>query len=249
MKKILLLCITVLLCSGCNISEDCIKSSGTIITKEIDIPDGIAFNTIYVNAGISLVLTQGAVHTIAIEAGDNFINDIDASISGNMLRLTDNSGCNWVRDYGNVTVHVTSPDIIEIYSNTGKPIRSNGVLTYSILRLYAMDFFGGVGTNDFFIAVDNNQLVIESSNVAGFYITGKTNQMVLSFYDGVGRFEGPDFLAKSIKVFQRGSNDMIIHPVDSLQGDIYSTGHVRSRTHPAYVDVQEHYSGQLIFEN
>jgi len=233
---------------GCGLSDDCIKSSGSDVTKSIEIPEGAMFDVIYVNPGISMVLTQGEEPSISIQAGDNFIDQIKAEITGNTLRLTDESGCNWVRDYGNTTVYVTAPNIIEIYSNTEQPIRSNGILTYPILRLYAMDFFGGVGTNDFFIEVDNLQLVIASSNVAGFYITGKTNQMLLNFYDGVGRFEGADFLAKSIKVFQRGSNDMIIHPLDSLSGDIYSTGNVISKTHPAYTSVIEHYTGRLIFD-
>ncbi|HEY0091065.1 MAG TPA: head GIN domain-containing protein [Flavobacterium sp.] len=248
MKKIFFCSFIILLLTGCGLSDDCIKSSGDVVSKEIEVPQDTNFEIIYVNAGIGMVLTQGDEYSVRIEGGDNFIDEIKAEISNNTLRLTDGSGCNWVRDYGNTVVYVTAPNVIEIYSNTEQTIRSNGVLTYPILRLYAMDFFGGVGTNDFYIEVDNYQLVVESNNVSAFYVTGRTGNMLLNFYDGVGRFEGPDFLAESIEIFHRGSNDMIIHPVDSLTGDIYSTGNVISKTHPEHIDVIEHYSGRLLFE-
>lgn len=235
----------MILFAGCGLSEDCIKSSGPVKEKPVEVTP---FDVIYVNEGIGLVLKQGAEYSVSIKAGGNFIDDISAEIDGNVLRLTNNSGCNWVRDYGATTVYVTAPDITEIYSNTGRPINSDGVLTYPILRLYAMDFFGGVGTNDFNMEIDNGQLVISSNNAAGFFISGHTQEMLLNFYDGFGRFEGADFQAESIKVFQRGTNDMTIHPVQSLTGDIYSTGNVISVTHPPVVNVIEHYTGRLIFE-
>ena len=111
-----------------------------------------------------------------------------------------------------------------------------------------MDFFGGVGTGDFIMEVENSQLVIQTNHVAAFFITGKTDQLLLRVYNGNGRFEGGDFLAKEILLFHRGANDLTIHPLESLIGDIYSTGDVISVTHPANVSVIEHYSGKLKYQ-
>jgi hypothetical protein len=244
MKKFLLLFIVPIFLS-CGISEDCIKSAGSVTTKNVEVT---SFENIYVYPGISMVVTQGPEYSVSISAGDNFIEEISATIEGNNLLLKDNSGCNWVREYGQIIVYVTAPNIVEIYSNTEQTIRSNGVLTYPLLRLYSMDFFDGVGTGDFIMEVDNSQLVIQSNHVSAFFITGRTDQMLLSFYNGNGRFEGEDFLADEIILFHRGANDMIIHPVQSLSGDIYSTGNVLSRTHPPTVNVIEHYSGRLLFD-
>ena len=108
---------------------------------------------------------------------------------------------------------------------------------------------GGVGTGDFIMEVNNSQLVIQSNHVSAFFITGRTNQMLLSFYNGNGRFEGADFLADEIILFHRGANDMIVNPVETLSGDLYSTGNVRSVSHPPNVNVNEHYTGRLIFVN
>lgn len=244
MKKILAI-LSILLLGSCSSVEDCFKKSGDEIMREI--PVG-AFRKITVGERIALVVKQGDETSVTVKAGENFIDEVDVKVSGDMLKLTDNSGCNMTRDYDLITVYVTAPDIEEIYSNTGRPISSDGVLTYPILRLFAMDFFGGVGTGNFHLTLDNNQLVVESNYVAGFYIDGHTNELLLNFYDGNGRFEGDGLEAESISVFQRGSNDMIVRPVQSLSGNIYGTGNVISKTVPPAVNVQEHYTGRLIFD-
>lgn len=206
------------------------------------------FENIYVHPGIELIVTQGDLYEVRIDAGSNFIEQISAVVENNALTLKDNSGCNWVRDYGNTKVFVTAPNLVEIYSNTDQVIRSNGVLRFPLLRLYSMDFFGGVGTGDFIMEVDNQQLVVQSNHVSAFFITGKTDQMLLRIYNGNGKFEGANFLAKEIILFHRGANDLKIHPLETLTGDIYSTGDVISVHQPPHVDVNEHYSGTLKFE-
>lgn len=206
------------------------------------------FENIYVHPGIELIVTQGDLYEVRIDAGSNFIEQISAVVENNALTLKDKSGCNWVRDYGNTKVFVTAPNLVEIYSNTDQVIRSNGVLRFPLLRLYSMDFFGGVGTGDFIMEVDNQQLVVQSNHVSAFFITGKTDQMLLRIYNGNGKFEGANFLAKEIILFHRGANDLKIHPLETLTGDIYSTGDVISVHQPPHVDVNEHYSGTLKFE-
>lgn len=231
--------------SGCGISEDCIKSAGDVEMRPVEITP---FENIYVYPGISLVVTQGDEYAVTVKAGANFIDDIKVTVDGNSLKLKDDSGCNWVRDYGQTVVYVTAPNLVEIYSNTEGTISSNGVLSYPMLRLYSMDFFGGVGTGDFHMNVENSQLVIQSNHVSAFFIEGHTQQMLLDFYNGNGRFEGENFLANEIILFQRGANDMIVHPVETLSGDIFSTGNVISKSHPPTVNVNRHYTGRLIFD-
>lgn len=206
------------------------------------------FNKISVFTGIALVVKQGDEQALRIESGSNIIDDVSVTIANGMLTLKDGSGCNLVRAYGQTKVFVTAPNIEEIYSNTEKDITSDGTLSFPILRLISMDFFGGVGTGDFHINVNNGQLVVQSNHVGAFYVSGHTNQMLLNFYDGIGRFEGEGLLAEEIIVFHRGSNDMIVNAVQAISGDIYSTGNIICKSQPATTNVVEHWSGRLIFE-
>jgi len=124
--------------------------------------------------------------------------------------------------------------------------------------LFALDKDGdgqaGAGTGDFFININNGQLVIENNNVARYYISGQTNQALMNFYAGDGRIEAQNLIAQQIKIFHRGSNDMIVHPVQSLVGtDLYggglfSTGNLISVTHPPDFNIPVHYTGSVIFQ-
>ncbi len=243
MKKLILILLIVL--SGCAGADDCFKKAGAMTEREFTVEP---FRKILVGERISVVIKQADETRVRVKSGENFIDDVKVEVADGTLKLSDQSGCNMVRDYDLITVYVDAPDIEEIYSNTGLPIKSDGVLTYPILRLFAMDFFGGVGTGNFYLEIDNEQVVVENNYVAGYYLTGHTNELLLNFYDGNGRFEGDAFTAESIKIFQRGANDMIVRPLQSLTGDIYSTGNVICKTQPPFVDVRRHYTGRLIFD-
>ena len=245
MKKLLIVTFVSLLLAGCGLSDECIQNSGSITTRAVSVA---AFENIYVNSGIALVIKEGPEFSVTVEAGANIIDDVEALVSDGNLILTEKTGCNWVRTYAVATVYVTAPNIVEIISNTEMDIKSDGVLHYPLFRLYGLNDFGGVATGNFYMQVDNGQLVVQSNNVSGFYITGKTDQLLLNFYDGTGRFEGAEFLADEIVVFQRGSNDMIVNPVDIIRGDIYGPGNIICKSRPTISNVVEHYTGRLIFD-
>jgi hypothetical protein len=170
--------------------------------------------------------------------------------------IKDNSSCNIARDYGQTTVYVTIPDgtilplipELELHCKTEQKIQSDGVLHSPIVRLFAIGDDGdGAGTGDFYIAVDNLQFVVENNNVSNFYITGHSNEMLLNFYFGNGRFYGKDLYVELIKVYHRGSNDMIVYPVQKIEGTIFATGNIILENVPPFVNVEEVYTGRVIY--
>jgi hypothetical protein len=244
MKKIILLVGLIFISISCSKPGDCIESTGSIITKDFTVSD---FDKIIVYQGISLVITEGSVYKVEVQTGENLMPNIQVSIADGLLTLKDDTTCNWVRDYGNTVVYVTAPNITELHSKTERTIASNGVLTYPILRLISMDLSDGAGTGDFNIQVNNSQTVIENNNVSRYYISGQTNELLVNFYDGNGRFTGDNLNARKIVVFHRGSNDMIVKPIESITGKMVSTGNVILKNNPPIVDVQQLYHGRVIY--
>jgi hypothetical protein len=244
MKKIILLIGLIFISFSCSKPGDCIESTGSIITKEFIVSD---FDKIIVYQGISLVITEGPVYKVEVQTGENLMPNIQVSVVDGLLTLKDNTTCNWVRNYGNTVVYVTAPNITELHSKTERTIASNGVLTYPILRLISMDLSDGAGTGDFNIQVNNFQTVIENNNVSRYYISGQTNELLVNFYDGNGRFTGDNLNARKIVVFHRGSNDMIVKPTESITGKMVSTGNVILKNNPPIVDVQQLYQGRVIY--
>lgn len=243
MKKLGIIACLFLL-AACDVAE-CVKSTGPMVTKEIEVA---TFEKILVRKGIALVVTQGPEYRVKVVSGENLVDDIQVRVTNDVLTLTDDTTCNWVRDYGQTTVYVTAPNLVEINSKTELSISSGNTLTYPALKLIALDLSDGAGTGDFHISVNSNDLEINTNNVSNFYLSGQTNNFVAGFYEGNGILKAQELAANSIYVFHRGSNNMYVHPVNSIAGEIFSTGNVFCNPQPPEVNVTRHYQGRLIFE-
>jgi len=233
---------------GCEKPSDCIKSSGPTQSK---IYEGISFTKLLVNKRIGVVIKQGDTYKVEVKAGENLINDIEVTFSGDLLTLTDNTSCNWVRDYGQTVVCITAPNLTDIFSKTEQNISSDGILTFPNLRLVSMDYldgYPGVGLGDFIMHIENESITAENNEVGRFFLTGTTNNLAVSFYEYGGIFHGEDLLANSVLIYHRGNNDMFVRPVNAIRGDLYNVGNIYCYSRPPIVAVIQHYRGKLIFQ-
>jgi len=248
MKKLLYIILLVFLFS-CNSENagDCFRTSGSIIQQEVALD---VFDKILVNRDIELIIEEGITQKVVIETGENLLNDVEAVVVDDKLILTDNNTCNYVRDYGITKVYVTSPSITEIRSSTQYDISSNGVLTYPNLTILSEDFNAPdtFSVGNFYLQIDNLSFNVVFNNLSNCYVSGMTNNLNVTFASGLSRFEGRNLLAQKVSVWNRSSNDMIIHPGQEITGKISGTGNVICVNHPPIVNVEEQYKGRLIFE-
>jgi len=154
-----------------------------------------------------------------------------------------------VRDFNQTKIFVTAPEITEIRSATQFDISSEGVLTYPSLNLVSEDFNEDTGytTGTFHLTMNNQNLRIIGNNIASYFITGEVVNLNVRLFSGTGRFEGADLISQNVQVFHRGSNKIIVNPQQSLKGEIRSTGDVISLNKPDIIEVEEFFSGRLIF--
>ncbi len=248
MKKTFILLTFLLFFISCEKPSECIESTGDIVTRTIPVSP---FNRIKVYRGIAIVISQGPEYAVQIKSGSNLIDNISVTQIDNQLIFKDNTTCNWLREYGESTIYLTTPNLEEIYSKTERNISSNGILNFPTLRIFSLDKDGdgeeGAGTGDFNIAINNEQLVIANNNVSRYFISGSTNSGVFNFWAGDGRIDASNLTAQNITIFHRGSNDMIVRPIQSIVGKIVSTGDIILKNNPPIVDVQQLYLGRLIY--
>ena len=249
MKKLAyILIVTFLFSCDKESANDCFQAAGTIIQQEVTVS---SFEKILVNRDVELILKSGADYQVIIETGQNLINDVEAIVVNNELVLTDNNTCNYVRDYGITKVLVTAPNITEIRNSSQYTVSSNSVLNYDSLKLYSEnalveDVFA---IGDFELEVNTNKVSIVSNSISSFYISGNTTDLFVGFYSGTGRFQGEDLIAQNVDVFHRGSNDMVVNPQLNLTGELRGVGDLISVNNPTTVDVEQFYTGTLIFQN
>ena len=249
MKKIIFVLAVFMLLTSCEKPSDCIETTGNSVSKIYEVTTENQFNKIYVYKGVGLVVKQGTEWKVEVFTGDNLLDNISVEFKENGLYLKDNSSCNWTRAYGQIKFYITTPQLeyLDIISTTEQDIVSDGVLSHNILRMISIDLGEGAGTNDFHMQVNNYQTVVENNNVSRFYLSGQTGEALLNLYDGNGRIQAENLMAQNVKVFHRGSNDMVLFPIQSIIGKMVSTGNIILKNTPPIVQVEELYQGRVIF--
>lgn len=249
MKKIVLnivVCCCMVLATSCGISEDCFKGNGNQVIQLFPLEN---FTKIKVYDGVELVIKEGANYEVKVITSDNILDNLEVKLEGNMLVVKDNSTCNIARDYGLTTVYVTAPNITEIHSKTDQDIRSDGVLNYSDLKLISIDLSDGAGTGDFRLSLNTINLYVESNNVSNFYLTGQSQNLHVFFSWGNGIFYGENLIVNIITIYHRGSNNIFLFPINSIEGNIYATGNVVLKNNPIVSpNVIQHFTGRLILD-
>lgn len=231
---------------SCGISEDCLKGNGESVQLTFPYDN---FTKVKVYSGVGLVIKEGTEYNVTVKTTSSIKDDISVSLQGDMLQVKDNSTCNIARDYGETTVYITAPNLEEIHSKTEQDIKTDGVLHYNVLRLFSMEDADGTGTGDFYINLDTlGHLVVENNTIANYYITGNAPSMLLNFYFGNGRFYGENFNVHTIKLFHRGSNDMILYPEQRVEGQLVATGNVILKNNPPEMELEQLFSGEIIYD-
>lgn len=249
MKKIVYI-FTIIIMFACDSEDagDCWQKSGNIINREIETEP---FTKILVNENIEMILKQGDEQRIIVEAGENLLSDVEVKVVEGQLQLYNYNSCNNIRDYKPVKIHVTASSITEIRSSTQYDIKSEGVLTYPNLALLSENYNNPEfqTTGNFYLNIANDRLRLVFNNLSNCFVSGTTNNLNINFAAGNCRFEGENLLAGTINVYHRGSNDIIVHPVESITGNLYGTGDLILVNQPETVDVIQHYKGKVIYQN
>jgi hypothetical protein len=238
----------LLACNGEN-APDCYQNAGDIIRDDIPLS---GFTKITVFENVTLVIREGAQQKVEIETGTLLRNEVSATVVGDRLLLRDTNDCNYFRAYGTTKVFVTSPNINEIRSSSGWPIKSDGVLAYPEISLFSESFLEPeTQTTDgsFELELNTQNLNVVVNGIAYFKISGSTENLNFVIAAGDSRIEAEQLIAQSVTIDHRGSNDMLIYPVQSLKGVIRGTGNVVSYFRPTVVDVDILYKGRLEYKD
>ena len=226
-------------------SNDCLQASGEIIQKEIIVEN---FDKILVNKRVELIISEGPQKVI-IETGENLISDVLVEVIDGELILSNYNSCNFFREYNLTKIHVTSPNLTTIRNASEHKVSSKGIITYPSIYLISVgEKRERLAVGDWHLNINNSKVRIWGNGISNFYLTGKTDNLNISFSDGDTRFEGQTFEAKHIYVRQVSSNDILINPLESLTGSIHSVGDVISFNKPLIVDVDVQSDGKLIFK-
>jgi Putative auto-transporter adhesin, head GIN domain len=151
----------------------------------------------------------------------------------------------------NLFLKMKPVDLKVIYSKTDRNISSNGVVTFDNLQFVAFDKDAdgedGAGTGDFIFEVNNSKLNIDANSLARFYIKGQTDDGSFNIYNGDGRLDASNLAVQRLTIFHRGSNDMIVRPIEFVTGKLVSTGDVVLKNNPPLNTLVALYQGSILY--
>ncbi|MEX0290491.1 MAG: head GIN domain-containing protein [Flavobacteriaceae bacterium] len=234
-------------CNGDNV-PDCFQNAGDLVREEVVLP---SFSRITVFENIELILKTGAQQRVEVETGEFLRNEVRLEVTGDRLVLEDKNNCNLFRPYGTTKIYITSPNIEEIRSSTGFPIRSDGPLNFPSITLYSEGFLDPEAeTTDgsFELELATEQLTAVVNGIAYLKLSGVTTNLDITIAAGDSRIEAENLSAQNVMLNHRGSNDILTNPQQRIEGTIRGTGDVLSFNRPETVLVEELFTGRLIFK-
>ncbi len=250
MKRILYILFILFILVSCDKEDapDCIQTAGKMISKEVELA---AFEEVIVYGRIKLYIEQGEEQKVVIRSGENLISEVTAEVENGRLSLRNGNECNFFREYDLTSVHVTVPNLTWLQNAGNNTIESVGELHFPEiwLRSFNQEKDPEVYTNgDFDLSLISDYVRITSDNYSNFFLSGDTRYFDVYIADGDSRVEAANFTADIVEIQHRGTNKLIVHPLQTIKGEIRSTGDVISVHRPENVSIETFYSGKLIFQ-
>lgn len=242
--------ILMFFCLGCGPDSafDCLQNAGTIVEEEVEVDE---FKHIIVFKRIQLIVQKGDEQKVVIQTGKNLLNEINVRVEDSILKLSDYNSCNFSRDYDITKIFVTTPDIRQIRNSSGLTVESRGILTFDELALVSEDRFNEDGFHkdgDFRLTLDVNSLNVDANGLSKFYLDGNVRSAFFGLYDSDVRVEAANLEVLDVGFIHRSTNKLIVNPIERLRGQIRGLGDVISVNRPPIVEVEELYTGTLIFQ-
>ncbi|MGK7390480.1 MAG: head GIN domain-containing protein [Candidatus Cyclobacteriaceae bacterium M2_1C_046] len=226
---------------GCSDESACLNTAGDNVSYMLTLP---AFEKIELNDDIRVKLVQSNDTLITVTTNENLKSDLSLEVIDRMLVIKDYNSCSWIRNHTQTTVTVSHPNLSGIDHLGSNLVFSSDTLYYPNLKLYAKNAPG-----DFNLILNNNKTVISTDDLNNITLSGKSRELFVGIYAGDGRIDAVNLIVNRAGFFQRGSNDIMVYPVDELKGKIIGHGNVIYYNKPGLIEVEDTGNGELIFSN
>lgn len=248
MKKYFLVMVLFSLFS-CDVDSvsDCIRNKGSVEVRHLDIHN---LESITIRENIRLEIEYSEEDELLAEGGENHLDLLEVTQNGTEYEFKAPDLCKTGFSEAPITLKLKSSKLNYIRNSSQFEVLSNNILKYEKLTLISEDFFDSeaLTVGNFKIEVDNSQINITGSGISDFILSGKTELLNFGTYSGSGTVLARGLEANVVTFVHRSFRDAVVTPLQRLKGEIRSSGNVVSTKKPPQVEVNELYTGSLIFE-
>ncbi len=243
-KHITLLLIALLLLTACRKTFWC--DGGRKTGKTIS-PG--AFHTIVCGNYTRTQIIPSDDYRIQYTVGEKLASQVNISLKDSVLTVKLDAHCLLRNPENALQVKIFAPDLKVIRNASIYEVFSTDTLKYRHLKLISENFNdpGALNAGTFRLLVHNEKLDIVANGISVFNLKGKTKNLFIGFYGNHPRFEGENLTVQHLVIHHNSTNDILANPVQSAEGDMYSTGDLILYHRPPVLQINRHYKGRIIF--
>jgi len=249
MIKYIFLFISILILSSCDLeaTKDCLKGAGNTEARNLNISD---LERIIIRENIRLEITDSDIDELTAECGKNHLDQLEIIQNENEFEFKVNELCTTGFSEAPIVLKLKSSRLNYVRNSSQFEVVSTNVLKFENLSLISEDFNDSDALNlgNFKVKVDNERVNIVGNGISDFEISGITQLFNFMTASGSGTILARDLEAEAITFSHRSFRDAIVNPGKSLKGEIRSSGNLISTKKPPLVEVEEFYTGKLIYE-
>jgi hypothetical protein len=190
------------------------------------------FNAVEVGGGIDLVLRQGDVFAVEVEAEDGEVAEIVTELRDRTLEIHRKSSFSrffsWGDDHG--TAHVTLPVLVALRASGGSDVTTQGTFSSDSLQLAAS------GGSDLTIDVAAGSLEAEASGGSDMRLSGSARSARVQSSGG-SDLNASRLTADAADVHSSGGSDLSIAVRDRIVGNASGGSDITYTGNPQTVDV------------
>jgi hypothetical protein len=237
-KKYLLPILVTMACSSCN-RDTCPLSSGPGGTETRNLA---SFNEIVLYDKINLILTQDSVQKVIVGGGKNLLEGIETQVKDGLLTISNNNGCNWLRDPGyQINVYVSSSQLEKItYYGAGNITSTNSLLASQ----FTVDSWTGTGSITLSLVTGISNAYVRNNN-AVITLNGQSDSSFI-YCGEEGSVNEINFNSSYASVDSKSIENIYVNVSNSMRAVLAYKGNVYYKGNPVLLDTLISNSGKLI---
>jgi hypothetical protein len=212
-------CLSLLLFS-CELDDLCEKGEGATVSRTLDLA---SFHSITIDNAATVFLSQGEEQKVVVEGQENIIDLLDTNVDNETWTVDFTRNC--VRDYRDLNIYITIPDIQRLTVDGSGNLVGETVFIVDDLSL-VID-----GSGDMDIAAEVEELNTRIDGSGSVKLEGLATTARF-FIRGSGDVSAFNLEAKNADVEIRGSGDVEVFATDFLNVDIDGSGDVFYKGNP-----------------
>ena len=217
----------------------CFSDSGAVVTMQRPSPP---FQQIDLQDNVNLVLTQDAVESIHVEAGEGLQGAIETKITDGVLTIKNTTDCQFLRSTSEkVTAYVAVKNLLRLnYSGSGNITTTNTLLADGIT------FYSDIGAGNMHISLDAKRTYAYLyGNNTDMVFTGKSDSCYA--YTGQrGTIDFRNFVVKYQQIGYGSIRDGYVHATESLHVLQYFRGTLFYKGRPPMVKTEYFSTGKVL---